>query len=106
VNIADPGSERVVGYRGRPLIPPARHCAVGRVRRDGADANRANRGATTSRIGAHEESSILWLDHYHCGMSLPHIERPDLPEFMTWEELERLPEEIAEQIELWNGRVV
>jgi hypothetical protein len=25
---------------------------------------------------------------------------------MTWEELERLPEEIAEQIELWNGRVV
>ncbi|MEU4414059.1 hypothetical protein [Nocardia salmonicida] len=30
-------------------------------------------------------------------MSLPGIERPDLPEFMTWEELERLPEEIAEQ---------
>ncbi|MEV6320785.1 Uma2 family endonuclease [Nocardia sp. NPDC051787] len=25
---------------------------------------------------------------------------------MTWEELERLPEEIAGQIELWNGRVV
>ncbi|MEV6771423.1 Uma2 family endonuclease [Nocardia sp. NPDC051030] len=25
---------------------------------------------------------------------------------MSWEELERLPEEIAEQIELWNGRVV
>ncbi|MFE6862662.1 Uma2 family endonuclease [Nocardia sp. NPDC057668] len=25
---------------------------------------------------------------------------------MTWEELERLPEEIAEQIELWDGRVV
>lgn len=25
---------------------------------------------------------------------------------MTWEELEHLPEEIAEQIELWNGRVV
>ncbi|MEV2218654.1 Uma2 family endonuclease [Nocardia vinacea] len=39
-------------------------------------------------------------------MSLPRIERPDLPEYMTWEELERLPEEIAEQIELWNGRVV
>ncbi|RDI49792.1 Uma2 family endonuclease [Nocardia mexicana] len=39
-------------------------------------------------------------------MSLPHIERPDLPEYMTWEELERLPEEVAEQIELWNGRVV
>lgn len=25
---------------------------------------------------------------------------------MTWEELERLPEEIAEHIELWKGRVV
>jgi Uma2 family endonuclease len=25
---------------------------------------------------------------------------------MTWEELERLPEEIAGEIELWNGRVV
>ena len=31
---------------------------------------------------------------------------PDLPENMTWEELGQLPEEIAEQIELWNGRVV
>ncbi|MEU2257165.1 Uma2 family endonuclease [Nocardia xishanensis] len=39
-------------------------------------------------------------------MSSPRIERPDLPEYMTWEELEQLPEEIAEQIELWNGRVV
>ncbi|MEV6251680.1 MULTISPECIES: Uma2 family endonuclease [unclassified Nocardia] len=39
-------------------------------------------------------------------MSVPHIQRPDLPESMTWEELERLPEEIAEQIELWDGRVV
>ncbi|WP_024799814.1 Uma2 family endonuclease [Nocardia sp. BMG51109] len=39
-------------------------------------------------------------------MSGPHIERPDLPEYMSWEELERLPEEIADQIELWNGRVV
>ncbi|MFD8098144.1 hypothetical protein ACFV24_01275 [Nocardia fluminea] len=39
-------------------------------------------------------------------MSLPGFERPDLPEFMTWEELERLPEEIAEQIELWAGRVI
>ncbi|MFI5777760.1 Uma2 family endonuclease [Nocardia sp. NPDC051570] len=39
-------------------------------------------------------------------MSAPQIKRPDLPEYMTWEELERLPEEIAEQIELWNGRVV
>ncbi|WP_330257098.1 Uma2 family endonuclease [Nocardia sp. NBC_00565] len=39
-------------------------------------------------------------------MSLPRIEKPDLPECMTWEELERLPAEIAEQIELWNGRVV
>lgn len=39
-------------------------------------------------------------------MSMPSIERPDLPEYMTWEELEQLPEEIAEQIELWDGRVV
>jgi Uma2 family endonuclease len=39
-------------------------------------------------------------------MSMTGIERPDLPECMTWEELERLPEEIAQQIELWNGRVV
>ncbi|WP_433195582.1 Uma2 family endonuclease [Nocardia sp. CA-107356] len=39
-------------------------------------------------------------------MSLPRIERPDLPEYMTWEELEQLPEEIASQIELWGGRVV
>lgn len=43
---------------------------------------------------------------YHGDMSLPRIERPDLPEFMTWEELEQLPEEIAAQIELWDGRVV
>ncbi|MGQ4618095.1 Uma2 family endonuclease [Nocardia sp. R7R-8] len=39
-------------------------------------------------------------------MSSPGIERPDLPEYMTWEELEQLPEEIAGQIELWDGRVV
>ncbi|GAB2669419.1 Uma2 family endonuclease [Nocardia goodfellowii] len=39
-------------------------------------------------------------------MSAPRIERPDLPEYMTWEELERLPDEIAGQIELWEGRVV
>lgn len=39
-------------------------------------------------------------------MSLPGVDRPDLPEFMTWEQLERLPDEIAEQIELWEGRVV
>ena len=43
---------------------------------------------------------------YYNGMSLPRVEQPDLPEYMTWEELERLPEEIARQIELWNGRVV
>lgn len=34
------------------------------------------------------------------------VERPDLPEFMTWEELEDLPDEVASQIELWDGRVV
>ncbi|MFD6388821.1 Uma2 family endonuclease [Nocardia sp. NPDC060259] len=39
-------------------------------------------------------------------MASPSPERPDLPEFMTWEELEQLPEEIAAQIELWEGRVV
>ncbi|WP_051181534.1 Uma2 family endonuclease [Nocardia vinacea] len=39
-------------------------------------------------------------------MSLPRIERPDLPEYMTWEELEQLPEDVAGQIELWEGRVV
>jgi len=34
------------------------------------------------------------------------VERPDLPEYMTWEELEGLPDEVAAQIELWDGRVV
>ncbi|WP_280272170.1 Uma2 family endonuclease [Nocardia wallacei] len=39
-------------------------------------------------------------------MPIPDVDRPDLPEYMTWDELERLPEEIAGQIELWEGRVV
>ncbi|MFD3703899.1 Uma2 family endonuclease [Nocardia sp. NPDC058658] len=39
-------------------------------------------------------------------MSLPGVEHPGLPEFMTWEELEQLPEDVADQIELWDGRVV
>ncbi|MEU1982983.1 Uma2 family endonuclease [Nocardia sp. NPDC019395] len=39
-------------------------------------------------------------------MSSPRIEKPDLPERMTWEELGRLPEELARQIELRDGRVV
>lgn len=39
-------------------------------------------------------------------MPVPSIERPDLPEHMTWEELQELPDEIAAQIELWEGRVV
>ncbi|MEV6361621.1 Uma2 family endonuclease [Nocardia asteroides] len=39
-------------------------------------------------------------------MSVPYGERPDLPEQMTWEELELLPDDIAAQIELWEGRVV
>jgi hypothetical protein len=43
---------------------------------------------------------------YDARMSITGIERPDLPEYMTWEELERLPEEIAQQTELWNRRVV
>ncbi|APB00343.1 hypothetical protein NS506_06307 [Nocardia seriolae] len=39
-------------------------------------------------------------------MPIPPVERPDLPEYMTWEELEQLPDEIAGEIELWKGRVV
>nr|WP_309138640.1 Uma2 family endonuclease [Nocardia cyriacigeorgica] len=39
-------------------------------------------------------------------MPFPHVERPDLPDRMTWEELEQLPGEIAGQIELWDGKVV
>ncbi|MEU7142887.1 Uma2 family endonuclease [Nocardia sp. NPDC046473] len=39
-------------------------------------------------------------------MSLPRIEPPDFPEYLAWEELEQLPQEIAGQIELWGGRVV
>jgi hypothetical protein len=39
-------------------------------------------------------------------MSSTRIEKPDLPEYMTWEELERLPEELADRIELRDGRVV
>lgn len=40
------------------------------------------------------------------GMPTPPVERPDLPEYMTWEELEQVPDEIAGEIELWDGRVV
>jgi len=39
-------------------------------------------------------------------MSIPHLASPDLPETMTWEELEALPEEIAQYIELNEGRPV
>ncbi|MGN2641637.1 Uma2 family endonuclease [Nocardia takedensis] len=39
-------------------------------------------------------------------MARPGADRPDLPEHMTWEQLEQLPEEIAQHIELWDGRVV
>ncbi|MFC8047924.1 Uma2 family endonuclease [Nocardia sp. NPDC057353] len=39
-------------------------------------------------------------------MAVPNTELTDLPEFMTWEELEQLPDEIADRIELWEGRVV
>ncbi len=45
------------------------------------------------------------MPKYPDEMALPYTQ-PELPEYMTWEELERLPEEIAEQIELWDGRVV
>ena len=43
---------------------------------------------------------------YHERMSRPNVTRRDLPEYMTWEDLEKLPDHIAAQIELWNGRVV
>ncbi|WP_371851825.1 hypothetical protein [Nocardia flavorosea] len=33
------------------------------------------------------------------------VERPALPEYITWEELENLPDEVASQIELRDGRV-
>ncbi|WP_227833575.1 Uma2 family endonuclease [Nocardia macrotermitis] len=39
-------------------------------------------------------------------MGVPHVAPSNLPAYMTWEELELLPAEIAGQIELWNGRVV
>ncbi|WP_405485587.1 Uma2 family endonuclease [Nocardia sp. NBC_00511] len=39
-------------------------------------------------------------------MSVPPEQRPELPEYLTGEDLERLPEEIAAHIELWDGRVV
>lgn len=39
-------------------------------------------------------------------MPTPSPEPENLPAFMTWEELESLPPKIAEQIELWDGRVV
>ncbi|MBU3062474.1 Uma2 family endonuclease [Nocardia sp. NEAU-G5] len=39
-------------------------------------------------------------------MSIPHLASPDLPETMTWEELKVLPQEIAQYIELRDGRPV
>ncbi|WP_327143851.1 Uma2 family endonuclease [Nocardia sp. NBC_01327] len=45
------------------------------------------------------------MPNYPDDVALPYTQ-PELPEYMTWEELERLPEEIASQIELWDGRVV
>lgn len=39
-------------------------------------------------------------------MGAPRTDEPDLPEYMTRDELEQLPEQIAGRIELWNGRVV
>lgn len=39
-------------------------------------------------------------------MSTPHIEPPDLPDTMTWDELQRLPDEIADFIELREGHPV
>lgn len=45
------------------------------------------------------------MPNYPDDVAIPYTQ-PDLPEHMTWEELEQLPEEIAEQIELWDGLVV
>ncbi|MEV0033689.1 Uma2 family endonuclease [Nocardia sp. NPDC050793] len=39
-------------------------------------------------------------------MPEPDRKQPNLPTNLTWDELEKLPAEIASQIELWNGRVV
>jgi Uma2 family endonuclease len=39
-------------------------------------------------------------------MAPSETERPDLPAFMSWDELESLPEDLAAEIELWDGRVV
>lgn len=39
-------------------------------------------------------------------MTAAHPDPANLPEYMTWEGLECLPEEIAGEIELWEGRVV
>ncbi|WP_280416871.1 Uma2 family endonuclease [Nocardia carnea] len=39
-------------------------------------------------------------------MPTTEVKRPDLPEYLTWEQLDNLPEELAAQIELWDGRVV
>ncbi|WP_425436775.1 hypothetical protein [Nocardia donostiensis] len=41
-----------------------------------------------------------------CHYVEPAQPRLGIPEYMTWEELEQLPAEIAEQIELRDGRVV
>ncbi|MFF0498347.1 hypothetical protein ACFYU5_18200 [Nocardia aobensis] len=44
--------------------------------------------------------------NYHVRLPVPETKRPGLPEYMTWEELPELPDEIAAHIELWDGRVV
>jgi Uma2 family endonuclease len=64
-------------------------------------------GAKTYAPG---RSALIFLARAQAGyawrMSFPSQERPDLPDFMTWAELELLPEQVAAQIELWAGRVV
>lgn len=39
-------------------------------------------------------------------MPIPHLESPDLPETMTWEEFDALPEIVSQYIELRDGRPV
>ncbi|AXK86444.1 Uma2 family endonuclease [Nocardia farcinica] len=53
--------------------------------------------------------SRAWGDRhsdYDGRMPSPPSGPPDLPEYLTWDELEQLPDEIASRIELWDGRVV
>ncbi len=92
--------ERIPAYRAATTGFPAR------VRR-GDPARPRRRNALRWRGPAAEKTSHTSANlEYDGRMSIPRVQRPEIPDRMTWEELQRLPEEIAEQIELWDGRVV